>query len=66
MTRAALSKAVQNLNCSGVNGTHKREVGRLRIGDKKVAKEPYDSRRKDELIMSHHVLIDIYKGEYKV
>ena len=52
------------LNGSGINGTH--EVGRLRIEDGKMAKESRDSRRKNELIISRNVLIDIYKGEYKV
>ena len=66
MIGATSSKVVQNSNGSGINGTYKRKVGRLRIRDRKVAKEPHDSRRKDELIMSRHVLIDIYKGEYKV
>ena len=58
------------LNCavlfSYVYGTHIQEVGRLRIEDGKMAKESRDSRRKNELITSHRVLIDIYKGEYKV
>ena len=54
------------LNGSGVNGTHECEVGRLRIGDRKVAKESHDSERKNELIKSRRVLIDIYMGEYKV
>ena len=31
-----------------------------------MAKEQRDSRRKNELIMGHRILIDIYKGEYKV
>ena len=31
-----------------------------------MAKKPYDSGRKNELITSRHVLIDIYKGEYKM
>ena len=54
------------LNGSGVNSTHEREVGRLRIGDKKMAKESHDSQRKDELITGCRILINIYKGEYKV
>ena len=59
-----------SLNCavlfSYVYGTHIQEVGRLRIEDGKMAKESRDSGRKNELITSHRVLIDIYKGEYKV
>ena len=31
-----------------------------------MAKDPHDSRRKDKLITGYHILIDIYKGEYKV
>ena len=54
------------LNGSSVNGTHIREVGRLGIGDRKVAKESNDSKRKNELITSRCVLVDIYKGKYKV
>ena len=52
------------LNGSGINGTH--EVGRLRIEDGKMVKESCHSERKNELIMSRRVLIDIYKREYKV
>ena len=49
------------LNSSSINGTHIWEVGRLRKGDRKVAKESHDSGRKNELIKSRRVLIDIYK-----
>ena len=31
-----------------------------------MAKEPHDSKRKNELIMGHRILINIYKGEYKI
>ena len=31
-----------------------------------MAKKPRGSERKNEFIMSHHILIAIYKGEYKV
>ena len=31
-----------------------------------MAKEPHDSKRKNELITGHRILIDIYKGEYKI
>ena len=31
-----------------------------------MVKEPHDSRRKNELIMGRHILIDIYKGEYEM
>ena len=52
------------LNGSDINGTHKCEVGRLKIRDKKRAKEPRDSRRKNELITGRRILI--YKGKYEV
>ena len=64
LPRAKLYKTP--LNGSGVNGTHECEVGRLGIGERKVVKESHDSGRKNELIMSRRVLIDIYKGDYKV
>ena len=31
-----------------------------------MVKKPHDSRRKNELITSRRILIDIYKGEYEV
>ena len=42
-----------------VDGTNGGEVGRIRNGDGKMAKDPCDSRRKDEFITSHRILIDI-------
>ena len=54
------------LNGSDVTGTHKCEVGRLGIRDRKAAKEPHDSKRKNKLITGRRILIDIYKGEYKM
>ena len=54
------------LNGSGVNGIYEHEVGRLRTEDRKVVKELRDNQRKNELITGHRILIDIYKGEYKV
>ena len=47
-------------------GTHKGEVNRLEIGDRGAANDPCYSIRKDKLIMSHHIHIDIYKGENEV
>ena len=41
LPRAKLCKT--SLHSSGVNGTHIQEIGRLRIGDRKVAKESRDS-----------------------
>ena len=31
-----------------------------------MVNDPRDSKRKDKLIMGRRILIDIYKGEYKV
>ena len=31
-----------------------------------MAKEPRDSGRKNELITSHRILIDIYRGKYEM
>ena len=31
-----------------------------------MANEPRDSQKKDELITSRRILMDIYKGKYKV
>ena len=53
-----------NGRCS--NGTHNREVRRLEIGDKRMAKNPRDSRRENKLITGHRILIDIYKEEYEM
>ena len=47
------------LNEIGVDGTHGGEVGKIRNGDGKMVKDPHDSRRKDELITGHCILIDI-------
>ena len=41
-------------------------MNRLEIGDRGVANDPCDSIRKDKLITSLHILIDIYKGENEV
>ena len=38
------------------------KMRRLGIGDRKMAKNPRDSRRKNELIMGRRVPINIYKG----
>ena len=31
-----------------------------------MVNDPRDSRKKDKLIMGHHILIDIYMGEKEV
>ena len=49
-----------------VNGTHHREVKGLGIGDRRMTKNPHDSRRENKLIMGRRILIDIYKGEYEM
>jgi len=41
-------------------------MGRLGIGERKVAKKSRDSRRKNELITSQCIPKYIYEGEYKV
>ena len=50
-------------NSTNVNGMHNGEMIRLRIGDKGVANDPRDSKRKDKFITGCHILIDIYKRE---
>ena len=62
LPRSQLCYALSNSSC--IYGTH--IVGRLKIEDEKMANEPRDSRRKNELIMSRRILIYIYKREYKV
>ena len=47
------------LNRTNVNGTYGGEVGRIRNGDGKMAKDLCDSRRKNELITGRCILIDI-------
>ena len=47
---------------SSVYGTHNQKMRRLEIGDKKMAKNSHDSQRKNELITSHCIPIDIYEG----
>ena len=47
---------------SNIYGTHNWKMMRLRKGDRKVAKKPCDSQRKNELITGHRISIDIYKG----
>ena len=52
-------------NGSNVYGTHNHKMRRLGIGDRKMVKDPRDSRRKNELITGRRILIHIYKGEGK-
>ena len=49
-----------------IDGTHNEEVVRLRIGDREMANDLHDSRKKDKLIIGRRIPIDIYKGEYEV
>ena len=53
-------------NRSYANGTHNSVVRRIRNRDRKMAKDPHDSRRKNELIMGHHILININDGSDEV
>ena len=53
-------------NGSYIYGTYIREVGRLGIEDRKMANDSRDNGRKNEIITSRRILIDIYKGEYKM
>ena len=49
-------------NGSSVDGTHDKEVIKHGIGDRKMANDLRDSRRKNKLITGHRIPIDIYKG----
>ena len=44
---------------TNADGTHDGEKRRERNINKEMLKDPHDSRRKDELIMGHRILIDI-------
>ena len=52
-------------NSRCVYSTHNREVCRLKIGDRKMAKNSYDNRKKNELITGRHIPIDIYRESKK-
>ena len=43
----------------GVDGTHGGEIRRIRNENGKMAKDPYDSQKKDGLITGCRILIDI-------
>ena len=62
--QSKLGLAPSNRHCT--DGTHNDEVSRLEIGDRGVANDSRDSRRKNKLITSCCILIDIYKGEYEM
>ena len=53
-------------NSSSIYGTYSRNVCKLKIGDKKMAENPHDSWRENELITGHRIPIDIYKEKYEV
>ena len=53
-------------NGSSIYGIHSRKVCRLKIGDRKNAENPRNSRRKNKLITGCRIPIDIYKGENEV
>ena len=48
------------------DGTHDKEVSKLKIGDRRMANDPRDSRRENKLITSCCILIDIYKEKYEM
>ena len=48
------------------NGTHDGEMRRLKIRNRGVANDPRDSTRKDKLITSRRVSIDIDERENEV
>ena len=52
-----------SLNRRCANSTHDGEVRRLEIRDRRMANDPRNSRKKDKLITTRCILIDIYKGE---
>ena len=64
LLRLKLGLAPLNSHC--VYGTHHWNVCRLKIEDGKMAKNPRDSWKKNYLITSYRIPIDIYKGEYEV
>ena len=64
LPRPQLCRTPSNGSC--IYGTQICEVRRLKIKDGKMAKEPRDSQRKNELTTGCRILIDIYKGEYEV
>ena len=51
---------------SSIYGTHRGEVCRLRIGNRLVAENPRNSRRKNKLITGRCIPINIYEGEDEV
>ena len=53
-------------NGHAADGTHDKEVSRLRIGDKHMANDPRDSRRENKHITGHLILIDINKEKYEM
>ena len=61
--QSKLGFALLNGHC--VYGTHDREVCRLKIEDRRMAKNPRDSRRENKLIMGRCIFIDIYRKSIK-
>ena len=55
-----VSLAPPNISC--VDGTYDSVVGRIMNRDRKMAKNPRDSRRKNKLITGSHILININGG----
>ena len=46
-------------NRSYADGNHNGAIRRIKIRDRKMAKDLHDSRRKDELITGRYILINI-------
>ena len=61
----ASNVAVAPFNGSSVYGTYDMEVVRNGKGNRKMAQNPHDSQKEDELIMSRRILIYIYEGKNK-
>ena len=53
-------------NSRYVYNTYDEKVWRLRIGDKRITKNPHDSWRKNELITGRRIFIDNYKVDYEL
>ena len=62
--RSKLGLASLNRSCA--DGTHDSVIRRIRNRDRKMAKDPHDSRRKNELITGRCILININDGSDEV
>jgi len=55
-----------SLNKSYADGTHNSVIRRIKNRDRKMEKDPHDSRRKNELITGCCILININDGSDEV